>query len=378
MKPILVTVTMLLALQNSFGQQTVEISPAMVDTSHQIFIAKMDGWLFEEGNNTDWSKKDIDITGWKKFRPIDLSLKNADKSGKAEGWFRIRMRFDSAFKNTPLSIMFNSWAASDLYINGRFIQSFGNTGIGGLHYKEHLKYQQLPVPLNLETSKEYLLAIHFVDYVNYYPLPRHLKSNFKLFFFPPRETLPGIASITLPGYDPNYLRFGVRINNYDIIAASVIGILCVLFWLLFYLNPREKNVLLIALTCTIIMLSGYSGNYVSTFVISSFEERFFASSTLLFGAIIIGIIPVLLSQLLLDRILRGLGVYFIFTILLGIVYFASHFTYLSGDLIPWLDLTDLFLIIFIVVRSRKSFTVRNGLLPQDHLSPWRVSRHFFF
>jgi hypothetical protein len=175
---------MLLALQNSFGQQTVEYHQRWLNTSHQIFIAKMDGWLFKEGNNIDWSKQDIDITGWKKFKPMIYPYKTQINPVRQKDGFAIRMRFDSAFKNTPLSIMFNSWAASDLYINGSFIQSFGNTGIGGLHYKEHLKYQQLPVPLNLETSKEYLLAIHFVDYVNYYPLPRHLKSNFKLFFFP--------------------------------------------------------------------------------------------------------------------------------------------------------------------------------------------------
>ena len=182
MKPILIAIIMILAVQCSFAQErAIELTPGMVDTSHQVLIAKLDGWLFKEGNNAVWSKKDIDLTGWKKFKPIDLSVANVDKSGRAEGWFRIKIKVDSAFKNIPLGIMFGSWAATDLYITGTFIQSFGNTGTGMLPYKEHQPYQQLPVPLNLEINKEYVMVIHFVDYATYYPLPRHLKADFSMF-----------------------------------------------------------------------------------------------------------------------------------------------------------------------------------------------------
>jgi signal transduction histidine kinase len=248
--------------------------------------------------------------------------------------------------------MFGSWAATDLYVNGTHIRSFGNIGAGGLSYEEHQPYQQLPVPLNLEVNKEYVMAIHFVDYATYYPLPRHLKSDYWMFgAF--SQNLASIVSITLPGYDSNSLRNGVHNDNNNIVVASVIGILCLLFWLLFYLHPREKNLLLIAITCTIIMTSTYFAYFLSIFYFSSLTRTVFASTLYFFGSLFVGIIPVLLSQLLLNKILLGFRIYFIFTILLGIVYFFSLLSYLSDPLLAWLDIIDLLLIIFILIQAWK-------------------------
>ena len=62
----------------------------MFDTNvDQFYLTRTDGWIFKQGNDTAWAKKDIDITGWKKLKPTELSAKYADKNGKAECWFRI-------------------------------------------------------------------------------------------------------------------------------------------------------------------------------------------------------------------------------------------------------------------------------------------------
>ena len=94
---------------------SLQLSTDMFDkTTDQIFIGTKDGWYFKEGNDNDWARKDIDITGWKKMNPTELSAKIADKNGKAEGWFRLRIKLDESFKGMPLGLNTGKWAAADV------------------------------------------------------------------------------------------------------------------------------------------------------------------------------------------------------------------------------------------------------------------------
>ena len=53
---------------------TLLISPAMFDkTTDQLLLGSKDGWYFKEGNDIVWAKKDVDITNWKKIKPIELT-----------------------------------------------------------------------------------------------------------------------------------------------------------------------------------------------------------------------------------------------------------------------------------------------------------------
>ena len=72
---------------------TILISPSDFDkTSEQVFLANMNGWIFRQGNDTAWAGKDIATSGWQKLKPSELSAKYADQNGKAECWFRIKIK----------------------------------------------------------------------------------------------------------------------------------------------------------------------------------------------------------------------------------------------------------------------------------------------
>src|SRR4051812_12073990 len=76
------------------------ISPSMFDkTSDQLFIASVDGWIFKQGNDSVWANKNIVMNGWKKLKPTELNTTYADKNGKVECWFRIKIKLDSAFRS---------------------------------------------------------------------------------------------------------------------------------------------------------------------------------------------------------------------------------------------------------------------------------------
>jgi two-component system NtrC family sensor kinase len=285
MKSIMLAFSLFITMQSSLAQNTtVEVSTAMLDTSHQVFIAGMDGWIFKEGNDAAWAKIDADVRGWRKFKPTQLSVANANASGKMEGWFRLKIRLDSTFNNIPLGLMFGSWASSDLYIDGKFIQSFGSTGAGSN------PYQRSPVRVTLELNKDHLIAIHLVDDVVWFQLPKHLKSGGGV--LSNQQNLESIISITAPEYNSLSLRNKIYNDLSSIVVLSICSTLSLLFWLLLYLNPLEKNLLVIAVVCTLLMVTDLTGYLFNTFSFSYSTHGLFGELWNLFTWTFIGSLPI--------------------------------------------------------------------------------------
>jgi two-component system, NtrC family, sensor kinase len=238
------------------GQDTIiTISPSMKLQEVPVLpLNDINGWFFKMGNDATWASKDLDMTGWRKLKPSELTDKLADKNGKLECWFRIKIRLDSSFKNVPMTSLILNWAATDLYVDGILIHRFGNTGTNGEPFHEFSPYYNLPVPLNLESQKEYVLAFHFVDFVSGFPT-YELKSAYWLKYF---------FALAYPEATPQYLSFHLKNRFYRAMWLWINGVLTFLFWLLAFQNRSEKNILLIAITSTLFTLTIYTDQYVPT------------------------------------------------------------------------------------------------------------------
>jgi two-component system NtrC family sensor kinase len=327
MKSIMLAFSLFITMQSSLAQNTtVEVSTAMLDTSHQVFIAGMDGWIFKEGNDAAWAKIDADVRGWRKFKPTQLSVANANASGKMEGWFRLKIRLDSTFNNIPLGLMFGSWASSDLYIDGKFIQSFGSTGAGSN------PYQRSPVRVTLELNKDHLIAIHLVDDVVWFQLPKHLKSGGGV--LSNQQNLESIISITAPEYNSLSLRNKIYNDLSSIVVLSICSTLSLLFWLLLYLNPLEKNLLVIAVVCTLLMVTDLTGYLFNTFSFSYSTHGLFGELWNLFTWTFIGSLPICISQILLSKVSRNLHYFFAVSVILGFFNFFTFSLYQIGYAYP--------------------------------------------
>jgi signal transduction histidine kinase len=227
---------------------TLVLKPSMLDRdSMQIYISEMYGWLFKQGSDTNWSKVNIDLTGWKKMKPTELSEKLVDKNGRIEGWFRIKIKLDSTFNEPSFGIRISSWAASDLYLDGNRIASFGNTGLNGAPYRENIFISNLlPVPANLKPGTEYRISLHVVDYISPYP-PYQLKAKV--------SGLSSLIRITVPKYYQSISANTTTGVYFNTIIASISAVLSLLFWLLLLQNRSEKNLLLFALASTFLSIS---------------------------------------------------------------------------------------------------------------------------
>ena len=298
---------------------TIVLKPDMYDKVVQAFnIDEMEGWLFKEGNDTAWAKKDIEVNGWKRFKPVELSAKQADKTGRAAGWFRIKIKLDASLGDTPLGIDLSTWAASDIYINGELKTSSGSTGQNGKRYQEPASLHSHPKPVYLYPGNEYLIAMYVVDYLAPLP-PRRLKYEDKF------DT--HLINITGPKYYSTVIKTIVKWNSYTTLWFLVSAILSLLFWLLAYQNPYEKNLRLIAactsffalnMLCISVRQFGNNISYTKATVFKYLADLFFILYTLL--------MPLILAKIFKRKITRFLK---IFLVAYFVISIAGLF--LAGD-----------------------------------------------
>ncbi|GAB3953355.1 hypothetical protein GCM10028805_36910 [Spirosoma harenae] len=167
MKFLLALVLACLTLTYCPAQQTtVTLSKRMFDANQLINLSSMRGWVFKAGHNPAWASPGLNTSDWAQRTPSTLSVSDTDKTGRAEGWFRLAIRLDSTFSDIPLGASSFCWTAMDLYIDGRLITSFGQTGADSESYREHYPYYQPAIPLELTADHEHLIALHVVDYVS--------------------------------------------------------------------------------------------------------------------------------------------------------------------------------------------------------------------
>ena len=242
--------------------QAIRLTPEMFTPDQQIALADLDGWIFHPGHDSTWARPDLDVTGWQPMKPTGLSAKMADENGRVEGWFRITLEIDSAFGNMPLGITRNLWAASDVYVDGRRVHSFGDTGHPYKAYNPHLKPSR---PLAVAPGRAHLLAIHIVDYET-------LLTQRELRLQP--HNLQALINLTGPGFDQ---RIKSRMEETYVLGAMTISIsalLLFLFLILLFLNPAER-IFQFAAILTLSVLGGAFGSYYGLLTETSYATEKF-------------------------------------------------------------------------------------------------------
>ena len=208
--------------------------------SHQrLFLAPHDGWIFKQGNDATWADPNTNVSDWQKFNPTELNSSMEDETGRVEGWFRIKIKLDDSFNEMPLTISRDLWAATDIYLDGKLFRSFGNTGNPYEAFNPILKY---PIPIELIPGREYLLAIHFVDYETTFT-QREIRLQ--------PQNLQSFINLTGPEYIDRVTYDYKLTHIYATLCIAISFLLSFLFWLLVLLNPGQRMIKLIALVTSL-------------------------------------------------------------------------------------------------------------------------------
>ena len=242
---------------NCYAQEKpVIIYPKAFNPQYDIVpIDTFDGWYFRAGNDTAWARNTISMAGWQKLSPIGLTAKYANKNGKVEGWFRIRIKLDSSVQSKGLSVNYDSYAPADIYVDGKLLGSFGNTGLFGHPYAE---YDAPPfdksLPLNLKRGQEFTLALHLTDSLAPF-IPPKLKSR----------CIGTAYMIILGGNNSDRLIYSdvLNLNKSYSIWLWISLTLCTLFWILALQNRKESVLFLIAWCSTFFVCNIYTSSILA-------------------------------------------------------------------------------------------------------------------
>ena len=283
MKQLITIIFALWSLANGFAQDTVVfLSTSDFESHQQLFLAPLDGWIFQQGNDPNWANEKVDTSDWEKMNPTQLSTALEDRFGRIEGWFRLKFKLDHSFKGLPLGISRHLWAASDVYINGDLIHSFGNTGSTFEGYNPLAKE---PISVHLEVDKVYVLAVHVVTYETTFT-QREIRLK--------PENLQNFINLTGPAYSRWVEKDIQRGYTYGGICIGIAALLVFLFWLLVALNRTQKVFRLIACLATLVLIYavGFFYSYFYELSYSAEKIRFLIviavqGFTVLFGLLIL-------------------------------------------------------------------------------------------
>lgn len=310
MRKVLLFLICFISASNGAAQEgIVELSTNMFQSHQRLNLATLSEWVFKEGNDPNWANPELNDSGWTVFNPTELSANMEDESGRIEGWFRIKIKLDSTFAGMPLAISRDLWAATDVYINGEFFYSFGDTGDPYTAYNPNLNY---PVPVHLIVDKEYIIAIHFVDYETTFT-QRELRLK-------PRY-LKNLINLTGPEYEGFVTNSIKSTYIFGTLSISITFLLFFLFWLLVFLNPGQKVFQWIAWMTTFTLLAAI-GSFLTYFYDLSYSEeklRFFFTISLQPMSTIFGLL--ILEWILTNSISRFLK---ILVIIILITNLAAH------------------------------------------------------
>jgi serine phosphatase RsbU (regulator of sigma subunit) len=118
-------------------------------------------WKYQAGDAAAFADKDFDDSSWKDITNDEINntpvetLENWD--GRA--WFRLRLRVDESLVGNPLAARTWHWGATEIYLNGELIQSYGviNAGGGDTEYNPRGLY----FPIVFDSAGSHTIAVRY-------------------------------------------------------------------------------------------------------------------------------------------------------------------------------------------------------------------------
>lgn len=215
-------------------EKTILLSDSMFNATGGLDFSDLDGWVFHPGCDADLASKDVNTREWKALKPSQLSTDYINLFGRACGWFRIKVKLDSSLASKPIGLMNRSWMATDLYVDGDCVQSFGSTGYLGMEFADNKKNTIVPLLINLQVDSTYILALRVVDQRPISPEELASPKLFKEW----RRSL--FLSNTV--YVDHTFNHHISKTFHDGLTIAVTTVLSLLFWMIYLLNRSEKNI----------------------------------------------------------------------------------------------------------------------------------------
>ena len=125
-------------------------------------IELFENWKYQEGDDSTWSSPDYDDKNWRRANPL-LPPETVDSiNWTGKGWFRLNLNVDSSLWNYPLALISYQTGASEVYLNGKLLFSYGTVGKSK---DEEISYSdQTPRIFSFPEKANQLLAVRYSNF----------------------------------------------------------------------------------------------------------------------------------------------------------------------------------------------------------------------
>lgn len=135
-------------------------------------VPVLTNWKYHKGDDLRWADSAFDDHSWTFISP-KLNL-DSIPTGTFEtiGWFRLHILVDTTLLNRTLAFLMTQSGASEVYLDGKLIESFGKIDTENAANEERYDPQEVPMPIYFKNSKTHVIAIRYayanalVDYKN--------------------------------------------------------------------------------------------------------------------------------------------------------------------------------------------------------------------
>lgn len=125
-------------------------------------------WKFSEADSVGMASLTYDDSKWNAVNPYMEFSKVANTKFKGIGWFRLHLISDSSVTGKPLALTLKHFGASEIYLDGKLIKSFGV--INGVDSSQYYDPREVPFIFIIKDTGEHVLAVRYANY--------HAEKNF--------------------------------------------------------------------------------------------------------------------------------------------------------------------------------------------------------
>ena len=139
-----------------FGQQYHQNHPGSGQAEKKDTLLNL-GWKFHPGDNPQWAEKDFNDNTWTTVQSDSLP---ASYHGEV-AWFRLHLKTQGSFSGKPIVFNMNQYGASEIYLDGFQIASFGK--VAAERDSEECMNPGLPVHIQLQDSTTHIISVRYSD-----------------------------------------------------------------------------------------------------------------------------------------------------------------------------------------------------------------------
>jgi len=117
-------------------------------------------WKYQSGDDTLWAQPGFDDSTWDTVSTQLNLTKLSEGMFDGYSWFRLHIRIDSSLRNKTFALLMNQQGASEIYLNGKLIQTFGVYS-HSVDDEEVTNPKAVPGMIRFKDSPDNLIAVRY-------------------------------------------------------------------------------------------------------------------------------------------------------------------------------------------------------------------------